>query len=122
MKAERLAHALKSMTDGLNASDRARVFESFMTYLRARGYTPLLPRILSEYERLVAHSGKKPVRVTMAKKHPYKELLTKHDIHDDAELTLDETLIGGYRIETDTTLIDASHKNALLKIYHSITK
>lgn len=122
MKAERLAQALKSMTDGLKASDRSRVFESFMRYIRARGYAPLLPRILKEFERIDTESEHKPIRVTMAKKHPYKELLAKHGIDGEAELTIDETLIGGYRIETDTTLIDASHKNALLKLYHTITK
>lgn len=122
MKAERLAQVLKRMTDGHKAAERSSAFESFMTYVRARGYAPLLPRILKEYERIDETTDIKTVHVTMAKRHPYKELLTKHGIEGDAELTIDETLIGGYRIETDTTLIDASHKNALLKLYHSITK
>lgn len=122
MKAERLAQVLKRMTGGHKAVDRSHAFQSFMTYIRARGYAPLLPRILSEYERINVTSEEKNVHVTMVKKHPYKELLASHGIEGEAELTIDETLIGGYRIETESKLIDASYKNALLKLYHSITK
>jgi F0F1-type ATP synthase delta subunit len=122
MKAERLARVLKRMTDGSAPADHARAIDSFMSYVKARGYQALLPRILSEYQSLIQRTEKGGTTVSLAKKKDHAELLLKHGITGDAKVVIDESLIGGYRIETDSTLIDASHKNALLTLYHSITK
>ncbi len=122
MKAERLAQALHRMTDGHSSADQRRAVDSFIAFIHARGYRALLPRIMTEYQALMKRTGDRITTVSLARKRDHAEILAKHGIDQDARVVIDESLIGGYRIETDTTLIDASHKNALLKLYQSITK
>jgi F0F1-type ATP synthase delta subunit len=126
MKAERLAQVLHSMTAHTSAVDSARAYTQWSAYLKARGLSSLLPRILHEYSRIAQKNKRPGVVVTLAQKQNAKtaisNIVAEHALEGDVETRIDETIIGGYQIETESRLIDASHKSALLAIYHRITK
>ncbi len=122
MKAKRLAQTLLEMTDGVPSAEVSSVLDSFIEYLKARGYTPLLPQIKAEFEELVGKRVTTQTVVTVAKEQSINELLARHEIEGGATMRIDETIVGGYQIETETKLIDASYKNALLNIYQSLTR
>jgi F0F1-type ATP synthase delta subunit len=119
MKAERLGKVLYEMTHASGSSKSAH--DSFVAYIHARGYAKLLPRILSEYERLSTSAKKSDTIVTAAKNLDMKEILRAHGIDEKVETRIDETIVGGYTIETDSRFIDASHKNALIRLYQTLT-
>lgn len=121
MKAERFAKVLYRMTSHSKASDSRTAVDAFLSYIQARGYRSMLPRILSEYERIMQSEKKSAIVVTTAKKHDVKKILEAHSIEAKAEARVDETIVGGYTIETDSRFIDASHKNALLRLYQTLT-
>ena len=118
MKAERLGKVLYEMT---HTGDSKAAIDSFVTYIHARGYAKLLPRILAEYERLSASAKISNTVVTTSAKRDMKEILATHGIEENVESRIDETIVGGYTIETDSRFIDASHKNALIRLYQTLT-
>jgi F0F1-type ATP synthase delta subunit len=122
MKAERLAQVLHKATSSLTKVEAASFTDSFMSYITLRGYKGLLPRVLREYERLVLRESEEAVVVTVAKKSDVAPLLTLHQIEGKAITKIDETIIGGYHIETESSQIDATQKNALLTLYRNLTR
>jgi F0F1-type ATP synthase delta subunit len=77
---------------------------------------------LKEYQRLDAKKSRTGVVVTLAHKRDVEDILSKHHITEKATTKIDETIIGGYHIETQNQLIDATHKNALLTLFQSLTR
>ncbi len=120
MKAERLGKVLYEMTTHTD-SHTMGALDSFVTFIHARGYAKLLPQILAEYERLSDRKEEADVVVTFAKQHDVKNILALHGIEKKAQTRIDETIVGGYTIETDSRFIDASYKNALVRLYQSLT-
>ena len=118
MKAERLGKVLYEMT---HTGDSKAALDSFVQYIHARGYTKLLPRILAEYERLISSAKESSTVVTLATKRDMKDILAANGIEEKVETHIDETIVGGYTIETDSRFIDASHKNALIRLYQTLT-
>jgi len=121
MKAQRLAQALERMTHGKPASEVSSAVDSFVAYIKKRGYLGLLPRILIEFQKLHAQSAKSDTTVVVAKETDIASILAKHQI-DTADTKVDPSIIGGYQIETEGSFIDASHKSALIKLYQSLTR
>lgn len=122
MKAERLGQVLYDITT--HKGSKAAV-DAFFAYIHARGYARLLPQILAEYERLSEVTKESTIVVTTATKRDVKSILAANSI-DAKESTrahtrIDETIVGGYTIETDSRFIDASHKNALIRLYQTLT-
>lgn len=122
MKSERLAKVLHRMTSSTKASETRVAVDSFLAYMKVRGYGSLLPRILSEYVELTKSDTESAVVVTTAKVADVKKILGAHSIEEKAHTRVDETIVGGYTIETDSRFIDASHKNALLRLYQTLTR
>lgn len=122
MKAERLAQVLHEMTSNTKGVASSTALDSFMSYIKARGYETMLPRILTEYEQLSASKDESEVIVTTAKKQSAKEILSAHNIEGNAHSRVDETIVGGYQIETGSRFIDASHKSALVRLYQTLTR
>ena len=120
MKAERLGKVLHETTHHMGGKTLG-VLESFIVYIHARGYAKLLPQILAEYERLSATTKGSAIVITTAKKRDVKDILASNNISEKAQTRIDETIVGGYTIETDSRFIDASHKNALLRLYQTLT-
>ena len=123
MKAERLGkvlHEMTTLTRHEGAHSKAAL-DSFVQYIHARGYAKLLPGILAEYERLGQSATESGTIVTLAKKRDMKDILAANGIDEKVETRIDETIVGGYTIETDSRFIDASHKNALIRLYQTLT-
>lgn len=122
MKAERLAEALNRLLEGKTKEEAVSVFESFGQYIKVRGLLKLYPRILTAYKDVLTRTTSQKTIITIAKEADTAAIQNMHQIDTDAAVRIDETILGGYTIETDSRLIDASHKSALLKIYQNITR
>ena len=120
MKAERLGKVLYDMTTHVGGKTSSSL-DSFIGFIHARGYAKLLPQILAEYERLSSTTKESSIVVTLGKKQDVQDILARHNIDEKADTRIDETIVGGYTIETDSRFIDASHKNALLRLYQTLT-
>lgn len=90
--------------------------------LRARGREALLPRVSKAFERLAARTAARTqTRITVAQKedaaHAQKAAGVSH-----AEVVVDDSLIGGWRIEKEGMLVDDSYKRHLLDMYYRATR
>ena len=99
--------------------------------LQQHGREGLMPRIASAFER-IADERRRAEGVTLsvarhsdlARAHrEVKHALAEHGkgTIDGAEEVVDESLIGGWRLEGKETLLDASFKNHLLTLYNRLT-
>lgn len=90
--------------------------------LRARGRDGLLPRVGRAFERLAHRAAAKgETRITVAS-HADAAAAQHAAGVKHAIVKEDATLIGGWRIEKDGTLVDDSYKRHLLDIYHRATR
>lgn len=90
--------------------------------LRARGREALVPRVGRAFERLATRAVERTqTRIMVARTedavHAQKAAGVSH-----AKVTVDESLIGGWRIEKEGMLSDDSYKRHLLDIYHRATR
>lgn len=99
--------------------------------LVAEGRENLLPHIARAFTRLAERKLQKGrVMLSVARekdaakaKREIKELLRQLDIEPaDVALEVDDTLIGGWRLEGRECLYDASFKKRLLSIYNAATR
>ncbi|PCI28383.1 hypothetical protein COB52_03765 [Candidatus Kaiserbacteria bacterium] len=92
--------------------------ESLVQILKREGKLKALPAILKEFQRIEERTSSQKPTVYVAK----EEDIEKVSMQFDAEVLIDESLIGGFRYVDKDTLIDSSYKAALLKLYRKITK
>ena len=99
--------------------------------LEARGRSALLPKIARAFARLAAkESQKNTLTLTIARQKDAKmalkeveKVLAEQRVADmDLCETVDEKLIGGWRLEGKGLLVDNSWKSALLSIYNRATQ
>ena len=99
--------------------------------LAARGRLGLLPKIARSFKLLAARTEAKSVVVLKVAreadaKHALKEaseLLKGARIKtSDVKISIEENLIGGWRLEGRELLHDASHKRQLLDIYENVSE
>lgn len=105
-----------SPDDALSGLDRV---------LERRGHAKLRRRILATFSRLFArHAARERATVLLAheadRKRYRKEIEAKLG-GMPYEVRIDESLIGGYALVTETTRTDQSYKRALLNLYRTIT-
>ena len=98
--------------------------------LEKRGRMSLLPKIGRAFARIAAREGaKRAVVLSVAHEkdaavamREMKDVLSEMGVEsDDVEVRLDETLIGGWRLEGRERLHDASYKKYLLSVYNRAT-
>jgi F0F1-type ATP synthase delta subunit len=121
MKAERLAQALYEMTHTGKKTEASHAIVAFVRFIKAKGYEKLFPRILEKYEAILKRHKESGIVLTTSRKKDTKHILASLSIQGDVHEKIDETLIGGYTLETKDSFTDASYKSALLKVYQSIT-
>ncbi len=101
------------------------------TSLEVRGRAALLPKIARAFARLAAREeGRSKMTLSVARakdaKKAIKEVekfLAEQKISDvDVCEEIDESLIGGWRLEGRGVLVDASWKKSLLSIYNAATQ
>jgi F0F1-type ATP synthase delta subunit len=98
--------------------------------LKAHGRIALSPRIAKAFARIAEReSGREGAVLTVARekdeRHAHaeaKKVLAEMGVEiQDLKTEVDDTLIGGWRLEGRGTLIDASYKKHLLDIFSSVT-
>ena len=97
--------------------------------LKKSGRVSLAPRIARAFERIAARDrAHTAVVLTVAdKKHEHTARTqaaasSKIDLTEkNVEVSIDPTLIGGWRLDARETLIDGSYKKHLLAIYRAAT-
>ncbi len=120
MKPEVYAKAMFALSSaGKNASD---VVSGAVKSLKARGALGLLPKVLSAYERLVERAGTQGAVLTVARETDKSGALDASNAESDIEVKVDESIIGGYRLESKGKLVDNSFKLQLLQVYRNATK
>jgi len=99
--------------------------------LERDGRVALLPRVARAFARLSEReSNRNDMVLTVARekdersaKSAAKDVLTKMDVEPEGLKTqVDDSIIGGWRIEGRGLLVDNSYKARLLEIYNQVTK
>lgn len=108
-----------------SGTTHTKAVHALVERLKREGRSALLPRIAKTFARVAQReSAKNRTALYVAREHDAHQALTaagkfaqveKHDVH------VDETLIGGWRLEHEDTLVDASYKKHLLEIFNRVT-
>lgn len=117
LTAESLAHTI-AKTPSITA-------DSVVAFLKSKGAVSLLPRVLASLQRIAekATSGERVVVAT--KKDTDAALASAAVVGIDpkhAQVTVDDTLIGGYIVSKKGSQIDTSYKSALLSMYRAAVR
>lgn len=122
------AQALWKMVEG--GMTPAKAVHALRDTLKVHGREALLPRIARAFMRIAEREANRTdVVLTVAREKDerkahkdIKELLSQVGVGTQALKTqVDDTLIGGWRLEGRETLVDASYKNQLLELYNRVT-
>ena len=122
------AQALWKMVEG--GMTPAKAEHALRDTLKAHGREQLMPRIARAFARIAQREAKRTdVVLTVARekdeRRAHKEIkdaLSRMGVETKALKTqVDDTLIGGWRLEGKETLVDASYKNQLIELYNRVT-
>ena len=122
------AQALWKMVEGGMTPTKA--VHALQDILKTHGREALLPRIASAFARIAAREAKKTdVVLTVARekderraRKDIKEILTRLGVEAKGLKTqIDDTLIGGWRLEGKEHLVDATYKKQLLELFSRAT-
>lgn len=117
------AKALQSLA-GKPGADEGKIMSQLMEHLRAVGRTKLLPGILAELRVLAIHAdATDAVHVEVAdEKDSAYALLEAINAGMQAEtVSVNPSLISGWRARKGAVLKDHSGKRALIDMYRSVT-
>ena len=120
MKPEVYAKAIFDLVQGGKSVDS--VVSGLLKSLRARGALALLPKVLSAYRRLESKASTYNATLTVAREADSAEAIKLAGVGPDTNVIVDESLIGGYRLEEAGKLLDNSFKAKLLQAYRNATK
>ena len=112
------AQALWKAIEG--GRDPKAAVASLVEVLKAQSRLELLPRIKRALKRIAAREQNARPRIYVAHEKDAKHALEICGVHE-ADVHIDETLIGGWRLETGDSLLDHSFKKSLLSIYSNVT-
>ncbi|HWO07038.1 MAG TPA: hypothetical protein VNM40_00465 [Candidatus Paceibacterota bacterium] len=90
--------------------------------LQEKGRGALMPAIGRAFERLAQREALKNRSVLVVARKSDEAKARKESGAHDAELQIDETLIGGWKLFDKGTMRDESWKSALLTIYNNALK
>ncbi len=103
-----------------NGMKHAEAVKAIAASLEARGRSALMPRVARAFERIAAREmGRTQTVLTVAKEEDAKRAMLASGAAE-ADVIVDPTLIGGWRLMTRDTLVDASWKKHLLSMYNRI--
>ena len=114
-----------------NGMDAKQAVHAIHARLTNEGRAILMPRVAHAFSRIAEREARKTdytlsvareEDVAQAKKD-MKALTSELDIDvDNLKTQVDDTLIGGWRLEGNEQLVDASYKKQLLDLYNSVTR
>ncbi len=106
---------MQTIENGLSPSE---AMKSLVVILKRQGRLALLPKIGSAFRRLAEARRAASPRLFIARDKDAAHA-KKASGSSTAEVILDNTLIGGWRLEGGNEVIDRSFKKYLLDIYNS---
>lgn len=100
------------------------------TVMTERGHARIYGKVLHNALRILsAHNAYAGAFVTVAAQRDVQAhqtaitaALTQLKAEPSYQVTVDDSLIGGYVVQANNTIIDASYKKALSEIYHRLTQ
>lgn len=92
------------------------------TALAERGRAALMPAVGRAFERLAQREALKNRSVLVVAREGDEHKARKESGAHDAELKVDESLIGGWQLFDKGQMTDESWKSALLSIYNNATR
>jgi F0F1-type ATP synthase delta subunit len=101
-----------------NGMDHAHAVSSLAKVLKRDGRMALMPKIAKAFRRIAQAQAAKSPRIFVARSAEITHA-QKASGHPNASVTVDETLIGGWRLESAESIIDRSFKKYLLDIYNA---
>ena len=108
-----------------------KAVDSLYENLKERGRQALMPRIVRAFTRIAARdNARNGVVLSVARaddersaKRAVKDILAEMKLSaSDLDVKVDDTLIGGWRLEGRERLMDASWKKHLVSIYNRATQ
>ena len=123
------AQALWQMIE--SGTQPKKAVHALVESLKLKGREALLPRIARAFERLAEREMRKNALVvsvahekdgSAAKREAKKLLEEMGSDSKDLEVKIDQSLIGGWRLEGNGTLVDRSFKKSLLEMYNHATR
>ncbi|HFC10847.1 MAG TPA: hypothetical protein ENJ75_01490 [Candidatus Kaiserbacteria bacterium] len=119
--ARRYAHAISHVSNEARVDDSSLV-KNLVAHLKQNGRLKLLPHIARELENESARAQARAPKLEVAreedKESAIKELHKKNVF--ETKVTVNRTLIRGWRVRTNNTLIDNSAKHSLVELYRNI--
>lgn len=98
--------------------DAKQAVASLHESLKKHGRVELMPRILRAFKKLAeSEASKRRNKIWVARESDAVQAMKESGVQE-ADVCVDETLIGGWRLEQKEVLVDASHKRMLLDIYN----
>ncbi|MBU2329973.1 hypothetical protein KKG57_00720 [Patescibacteria group bacterium] len=115
--AQALAQSLK------NGTDEEKLISGFVTHLKEEGRMKLLPGILRELKSIQARSQKLAPHIEIASESEKKQALeeAKEAGIETDSVSINESLIRGWRARSGGISDDRSAKQALVDLYQKIT-
>lgn len=123
------AQALWKMVEG--GMDHRKAVTALRGILEASGRIRLLPRIAKAFERIAEREAKRTDIVLSvahekderkAKAEAKEALAALKSAGDVLKTRVDPTLVGGWRLEGNGILVDATYKKQLLDLYNAATR
>lgn len=118
----------KVVEDGMTPKEAVAELREVLTRL---GRITLLPKIARAFARIAARDSARN-NVVLSIAHKKDERGAKRDVKQflsdvgaeprDVTVTMDDSLIGGWRLEGNERLVDASFKKHLLSMYNRATQ
>jgi len=104
----------KSIKSGHSPKDAV---DSLAKILKKQGRQDLMGKIAKAFSRLAEGNKANRSRIYVARERDAKSALRASGVQE-ADICLDESLIGGWRLEGGNEVIDRSFKKYLLDIYN----
>lgn len=125
MKKQYVQAVLESLQSGKDVAD---VLKGLSVILQKRGHERLHASVLREVLRVLSSDNEvSGTRVIVAResdarkfKSEIEKELTALQFDPHYEVSVRDNLVGGYIIEHESTIIDASYKKKLLTLYRSL--
>ncbi len=131
MQATHYAQALYKATTGADESVLEQAVPRLLDLLRERGHLRLFPKVVREYERIIARRATRAeCLVRVAREHDASVFADR--IARDREslgagtgptrIILDDTAIGGYEVRSQGKRIDRTYKRTLTTLFETLKR
>ena len=120
MRPESYAQAILEL---LGKGERPKsIVSNLYNVLEAQGRKAFLTHIARAFTRAAARDMQKNRSVLVVARKKDEKQARKSSGAKNAQLLIDENIVGGWRFENKEELIDASHKKHLLSIYNQVAQ